>query len=185
MRTVINALAGLIFGLGLLISGMANPAKVQNFLDLAGTFDPSLIFVMVGAIVVTFLGYRFAFQRPRPILAERFSLATAKNIDARTHRRRGPVRHRLGPVRILPWPRHHLASAARQGHARLCAHNAHRYRIGAPSGAGKVVRKSRIGWNEQGLATPRSLWVLSPPLDRSLAIILDNSDRISRVRRGR
>ena len=83
MRTVINALAGLIFGLGLLISGMANPAKVQNFLDLAGTFDPSLIFVMVGAIVVTLLGYRFAFQRPRPILAERFSLATAKDIDAR------------------------------------------------------------------------------------------------------
>ena len=105
MRTVINALAGLIFGLGLLISGMANPAKVQNFLDLAGTFDPSLIFVMVGAIVVTFLGYRFAFQRPRPILAERFSLPTAKDIDARVHRRRGPVRHRLGPVGILPWPR--------------------------------------------------------------------------------
>ena len=83
MRTVINALAGLIFGLGLLSSGMANPAKVQNFLDLAGTFDPSLIFVMIGAIVVTFLGYRFAFQRPRPILAERFSLPTAKDIDAR------------------------------------------------------------------------------------------------------
>ena len=83
MRTVINALAGLIFGLGLLISGMANPAKVQNFLDLAGTFDPSLIFVMVGAIVVTFLGYRLVFQRPRPILAERFSLPTAKDIDAR------------------------------------------------------------------------------------------------------
>ena len=165
MRTVINALAGLIFGLGLLISGMANPAKVQNFLDLAGTFDPSLIFVMVGAIVVTFLGYRFAFQRPRPILAERFSLAAAKDIDARVILGAGAVRHRLGPVRILPWPRHHLASTARQGHTRLCAHNAHRHRIGAPPGAGKVVRKSRLGWNEQGLATPRSLWVLSPPLD--------------------
>ena len=87
MRTVINSLAGLIFGLGLLISGMANPAKVQNFLDLAGTFDPSLIFVMVGAIVVTFLSYRFAFQRPRPILAERFSLARR-----RTGRRAGARR---------------------------------------------------------------------------------------------
>ena len=83
MRTVINALAGLVFGLGLLISGMANPAKVQNFLDLAGMFDPSLIFVMIGAIAVTFLGYRFAFQRPRPILTERFSLPAAKGIDAR------------------------------------------------------------------------------------------------------
>jgi uncharacterized membrane protein YedE/YeeE len=82
MRTVINALAGLIFGLGLLISGMANPAKVQNFLDLAGTFDPSLIFVMIGAIAVTFLGYRLALQRQRPILTERFSLPAARDIDA-------------------------------------------------------------------------------------------------------
>jgi len=83
MRTAINALAGLIFGLGLLISGMANPAKVLNFLDLAGTFDPSLIFVMLGAVVVTSLGYRLVFKRPRPILVERFSLPTAKDVDAR------------------------------------------------------------------------------------------------------
>jgi uncharacterized membrane protein YedE/YeeE len=83
MRIAVNALAGLVFGLGLLISGMANPAKVQNFLDLAGAFDPSLIFVMGGAVVVTFLGYRLAFRRPRPVLAERFSLPTAKDIEAR------------------------------------------------------------------------------------------------------
>jgi uncharacterized membrane protein YedE/YeeE len=83
MRLVVNALAGLIFGLGLLISGMANPAKVQNFLDLAGSFDPSLIFVMGGAVVVTFLGYRLAFRRPRPVLAERFSLPTANEVEAR------------------------------------------------------------------------------------------------------
>lgn len=83
MRVVVNAVAGLIFGLGLLISGMANPAKVQNFLDLAGTFDPSLIFVMLGAIAVTFAGYRIVLRRPRPILAERFFLPTLKEIDAR------------------------------------------------------------------------------------------------------
>src|SRR6476469_10211319 len=83
MRILISAIAGLVFGLGLLISGMANPAKVQNFLDLAGTFDPSLIFVMIGAIAVTFLGYRLAFQRSRPLLAQRFSLPSAKEIDAR------------------------------------------------------------------------------------------------------
>jgi hypothetical protein len=83
MRTAINALAGLVFGLGLLISGMANPAKVQNFLDLAGTFDPSLIFVMLGAVVATFLGYRLTFKRSRPVLAERFSLPTSKDVDAR------------------------------------------------------------------------------------------------------
>jgi len=53
MRHAVNFLVGLIFGLGLLISGMANPAKVQNFLDLAGSFDPSLIFVMASALAVT------------------------------------------------------------------------------------------------------------------------------------
>jgi uncharacterized protein len=72
MRAAVNFIAGLIFGLGLLISGMANPAKVQNFLDLAGTFDPSLILVMFGAVLVTFIGYRFVLRRPRPLLAERF-----------------------------------------------------------------------------------------------------------------
>jgi uncharacterized membrane protein YedE/YeeE len=83
MRIVVNMVTGLIFGLGLLISGMANPAKVQNFLDLAGTFDPSLICVMLGAVVVTFLGYRLAFRRPKPVLAGRFSLPTAKGVDGR------------------------------------------------------------------------------------------------------
>ena len=83
MRIAVNMVTGLIFGLGLLISGMANPAKVQNFLDVAGTFDPSLICVMLGAVVVTFLGYRLAFRRPGPVLAERFSLPTAKDVDGR------------------------------------------------------------------------------------------------------
>jgi uncharacterized membrane protein YedE/YeeE len=83
MHNLVNALAGFIFGLGLLISGMADPAKVLNFLDLAGTFDPSLIFVMLGAVVVTFAGYRLVLRRPRPLLAERFFLPTLKEIDAR------------------------------------------------------------------------------------------------------
>jgi uncharacterized protein len=83
MRIAVNILAGLIFGLGLVISDMANPMKVQNFLDLAGTFDPSLICVMLGAVLVTFLGYRLAFRRPRPVLVEQFSLPTAKDVDGR------------------------------------------------------------------------------------------------------
>ncbi len=82
MGLLVSAAAGLLFGIGLLISGMANPAKVQNFLDLAGTWDPSLAFVMAGAVAVTLAGYRFVLQRPRPILAERFSLPQAKDIDA-------------------------------------------------------------------------------------------------------
>jgi uncharacterized membrane protein YedE/YeeE len=83
MRIVASFASGLVFGLGLLISGMANPAKVQNFLDLAGTFDPSLILVMLGAVAVTFVGYRFVLARPRPLFAERFALPTLKEIDAR------------------------------------------------------------------------------------------------------
>jgi uncharacterized protein len=79
----IHAIAGIIFGMGLVISGMANPAKVQNFLDLFGTFDPSLAFVMAGAIAVTFAGYRLAFRRSAPIAADRFRLPTRTDIDAR------------------------------------------------------------------------------------------------------
>ena len=56
MRVVSALVAGLIFGLGLIISGMANPAKVLNFLDFAGTWDPSLAFVMLGAVTVTLIG---------------------------------------------------------------------------------------------------------------------------------
>jgi len=83
MREAVNLLAGLIFGLGLLISGMANPAKVQNFLDLAGAFDPSLLFVMAGAVVVTLVGYRLVLRAPKPVLTERFHLPAVKDIDAR------------------------------------------------------------------------------------------------------
>lgn len=78
---------GLIFGFGLLLSGMSDPAKVLNFLDLAaipvGTWDPSLAFVMVGAIVVGFAGYRSVLRRPRPLFAERFHLPTRHDVDSR------------------------------------------------------------------------------------------------------
>lgn len=74
---------GLVFGLGISISGMANPAKVINFFDIAGTWDPSLVFVMGGALVVTFFGYRLVFRRPAPVLDVRFHLPTASRLDAR------------------------------------------------------------------------------------------------------
>ena len=83
VRNLVNVAAGLIFGVGLLISGMANPAKVQNFLDLAGSFDPSLIFVMGGALVVTFAGYRLVLRRQRPLLTDGFFLPTLKDVDLR------------------------------------------------------------------------------------------------------
>lgn len=83
MNILVHAIAGLIFGVGLVISGMANPAKVKNFLDIAGTWDPSLAFVMGAAVLVTFVGYRMAFRRGAPLLADRFHLPTKSDIDRR------------------------------------------------------------------------------------------------------
>ncbi len=81
MRILSGLVSGLLFGIGLVVSGMSNPAKVLNFLDLAGDWDPSLLFVMLGAVVVTFLGYRLAQQQARPAFAERFHLPTRVDID--------------------------------------------------------------------------------------------------------
>ncbi len=83
MRYVLSYLIGLIFGLGIILGGMANPAKVLNFFDIAGTWDPSLAFVMGGALGVTALGYRFVLKRPAPVLAEIFHVPTVRQIDGR------------------------------------------------------------------------------------------------------
>jgi uncharacterized protein len=83
MGVAVNGFAGLLFGLGLIISGMVDPAKVQNFLDPFGTFDPSLAFVMAAAVAVTLAGYRLVLHRPRPLFADGFRLPLAKDIDIR------------------------------------------------------------------------------------------------------
>ena len=62
---------------------MVNPAKVLGFLDIAGDWDPSLAFVMGGAVVVTFIGFRLLKEKPRPVFAERFQWPTATDIDGR------------------------------------------------------------------------------------------------------
>ena len=82
MRLVLTYLIGLIFGVGISISGMANPAKVLNFFDIAGTWDPSLVFVMGGAVVVAFFGYKIVLSRPTPVLDARFHLPDNPRIDA-------------------------------------------------------------------------------------------------------
>jgi uncharacterized membrane protein YedE/YeeE len=81
MRILTSYLIGLIFGVGISISGMANPAKVLNFFDVAGTWDPSLAFVMGGALVVTFMGYRYILKRPAPFLSPGFQLPTRRDLD--------------------------------------------------------------------------------------------------------
>ena len=83
MALVTAFIAGILFGTGLILSGMTNPAKVLAFLDLGGRWDPSLVFVMVGAILVAALGYRIAAARGRPLLAGKLHLPGAIGIDRR------------------------------------------------------------------------------------------------------
>jgi uncharacterized membrane protein YedE/YeeE len=83
-KLIYSGLIGAIFGLGIAISGMANPAKVLNFFDVAGTWDPSLIFVMGGALITTAIGYRLVFgARKTPVFDREFHLPINKTIDAR------------------------------------------------------------------------------------------------------
>lgn len=83
MRILVNFLVGLVFGAGLLVAGMSNPAKVLNFLDVFGSFDPSLAFVMGGAVAVAAIGFRLVLRRPRPLMAPAFDLPAKKSVDAR------------------------------------------------------------------------------------------------------
>ncbi len=72
MRNLVAALSGVIFGIGLGVSQMVNPEKVRNFLDVAGTWDPSLAFVMGAAVVVFFLAWRVARQSKQPLFDTHF-----------------------------------------------------------------------------------------------------------------
>ncbi|BBM04083.1 YeeE/YedE family protein [Microbulbifer sp. GL-2] len=84
MKSRITALlAGLIFGMGLLLSGMANPEKVLGFLDLAGAWDPSLALVMIGAITIGLPVFQLMKGRSRSLLGEVLQLPTSSDIDRR------------------------------------------------------------------------------------------------------
>lgn len=83
MQLISSLIAGLMFGLGLIISGMANPAKVLNFLDLFGSWDPSLIFVMGGAIAVSMPGFWLIKKRSAPLFSDIFHFPTRKDVEPR------------------------------------------------------------------------------------------------------
>ena len=83
MTVFASLLAGLVFGLGLIVSGMADPAKVLGFLDLGGAWDPSLAFVMAGAIAVGALAFAVARKRTFSFLGAAMKLPTSRDIDAR------------------------------------------------------------------------------------------------------
>lgn len=83
VRILTGLVAGLLFGMGLAVSEMINPAKVLNFLDVFGRWDASLAFVMLGAVVTSAIGYRLAFRRERPLFEPQFMLPTRQDIDSR------------------------------------------------------------------------------------------------------
>ncbi|MGU3537545.1 DUF6691 family protein [Methylobacterium sp. A54F] len=80
-RALAALAAGLLFGIGLALSGMLDPARVRGFLDVAGAWDPSLAFVLGGAVTVSGLGYALARRSARPVLAARFDLPARTRID--------------------------------------------------------------------------------------------------------
>ncbi|MCB1377014.1 MAG: YeeE/YedE family protein [Alphaproteobacteria bacterium] len=83
MMRVLVFIAGLLFGAGVTVSGMVNPSKVLNFMDIAGAWDPTLLFVMGAGLIVTFLGYRWVLARRAPLCAPSFVLPTTTAIDKR------------------------------------------------------------------------------------------------------
>ena len=82
MRTAAAFVAGLVFGLGLIVSGMANPAKVLGFLDVAGSWDPSLAMVMIGAMALSAVGFQLARGRFDSLLGDAIELPTRRRVDA-------------------------------------------------------------------------------------------------------
>lgn len=83
LRMFAALLSGAVFGLGLAISGMMNPAKVIGFLDVAGDWDPTLMFVMGGALLVTIPAFRLVLRRRGPVLENDFDIPAKSNVDGR------------------------------------------------------------------------------------------------------
>ncbi len=83
VKTAAGYIAGLLFGLGLAISGMTDPARVLGFLDIAGAWDPTLMFVLGAAVGATFVGYRLVFARGTPLFSAKFQLPTKQELDAK------------------------------------------------------------------------------------------------------
>jgi uncharacterized membrane protein YedE/YeeE len=83
MNRLFVVFAGALFGAGITVSGMANPAKVQNFLDITGQWDPSLALVMGAALLITTPGFFLVFKRQKPRFADAFALPTKKDVDTK------------------------------------------------------------------------------------------------------
>jgi len=83
MRSVVALISGSLFGVGLALSGMMNPARVRGFLDILDNWDPTLAFVMGGALIIMAIAWRLQARMHRPVVCEDFSLPGTRLIDAR------------------------------------------------------------------------------------------------------
>lgn len=83
MKNIVSVLAGLLFGFGLALSQMTDPAKVIGFLDVSGGWDPTLLLVMGGAVLVTLISFRFILRRSRPVFDGEFHLPRRRDLDGR------------------------------------------------------------------------------------------------------
>lgn len=110
MSGLVALAAGLLFGVGLTLSGMTDPRKVQNFLDFSGTWDPSLALVMAGAVGVTAIAHQLSRRMRAPLLAERFP-QPPRQVDARLLLGAGCFGVGWGLVGLCPGPA--LANLAR------------------------------------------------------------------------
>lgn len=110
-RSVFALLSGAIFGLGLIVAGMANPAKVLAFLDVTGHWDPSLALVMVGAIAVAAPAFFWVRRRPRTLLGETVQLPSSRRIDRRLLAGSALFGIGWGMAGICPGPARVLAGA--------------------------------------------------------------------------
>jgi hypothetical protein len=81
LRVLAALISGVLFGSGLALSGMVDPARIRGFLDVTGHWNPSLGFVLVGAVIVATIGYRLSLKLARPVLDDRFHLPTRTKID--------------------------------------------------------------------------------------------------------
>mgnify|MGYP000433409941 CR=1 FL=1 len=83
MKNLTALISGVVFGVGLTVAEMTNPQKVRSFLDILGNWDPSLAFVMGGALVLTFLGYKVITKRAKPVFDVCFHIPQGRHIDKR------------------------------------------------------------------------------------------------------
>ena len=83
MKNLVSVIAGILFGFGLALAQMTDPAKVIGFLDVTGNWDPTLALVLGGAVLVTLVSFRFILRRARPVFDVKFNLPTRRDIDSR------------------------------------------------------------------------------------------------------